>query len=787
MKPLANKLLVIALALLTASTGVMAARPAVAPPAETPAPAPAPPVTSEQVAAAIAKGIASVRAGVRPLDNVNANNYSLIGAQILSLLSLVNAGVNPADPMIAKYLPIIANSENEHVYVVSLKCQLLAVTDPKTYNLNLTMAAQWLMAAQLENGMWSYTGAVGGRMGGGDNSNTQFALLGLHEAAKAGVPIKPEVWARSQKHFENSQCVDGGWAYMYYPQRAGRGFETGAYGSMTAAGTASLIICGQRLNVGGQKAFVNGVYPSCGSYKQNRAIAAGIDWLAKKFSVTENPGRGGGGAYQLYYLYALERVGMISGVQVLGTHDWYREGAAELVARQHADGSWGQNGAFIGSSDTAFGLLFLAKGNRPVLFQKLRWTGEKGSGEWNRNLHDLENLCAFIGTKLGKAVTWQTASLDQPLEELRMSPVLLITGHEFPKFTAAQMDKLKQFVETGGTVLCDACCGSPAFRQGFRAFAKEAFPDYPCRPLDAEHPIFHSFYEIGQTYGLEGIDLGCRTGVIFSPNALSCLLEMQDYEDAAGKWSLNAMKLCTNIGAYATGKEMLADRLAKVELPAERKTGAEDALVVERGAVRLARLVHEGDYNADPKALSELAALMRQKARVDVVSQAPHVRATDADLGKFPVVFMIGHYNFKLTPEEIKGLRAYLDRGGFLLAEACCGKATFDASFREMVKQIYPDQALKDLGEDHPIYRGAVGVPLGELRYRKILAEELKTAGTRRPPLEAVTVNGRTTILYSRYDYSCALEGDKPYSCRGYIDEDGQRLALDLVLYAIGY
>jgi hypothetical protein len=50
-----------------------------------------------------------------------------------------------------------------------------------------------------------------------------------------------------------------------------------------------------------------------------------------------------------------------------------------------------------------------------------------------------------------------------------------------------------------------------------------------------------------------------------------------------------------------------------------------------------------------------------------------------------------------------------------------------------------------------------------------------------------VVVNGRTTILYSPYDWSCSLEGDKPFSCRGYLDEDGQKLALNLVLYAIGY
>jgi hypothetical protein len=88
---------------------------------------------------------------------------------------------------------------------------------------------------------------------------------------------------------------------------------------------------------------------------------------------------------------------------------------------------------------------------------------------------------------------------------------------------------------------------------------------------------------------------------------------------------------------------------------------------------------------------------------------------------------------------------------------------------------------------------GQVGVKLGEVRYRKILAEELKRAGaanwrgTSHPPIEAVTIDGRTVILYSKYDFCCALEGDRPYACRGYVDADGRKIAMNLFLYAITY
>jgi hypothetical protein len=157
---------------------------------------------------------------------------------------------------------------------------------------------------------------------------------------------------------------------------------------------------------------------------------------------------------------------------------------------------------------------------------------------------------------------------------------------------------------------------------------------------------------------------------------------------------------------------------------------------------------------------------------------------------------MTGHDAFTMTDEEIVGLRQYLERGGILIADACCGKRSkegdtnakdFDNSFRAMVKQVFPNDEFKALEADHPIYTGKVGVPLGEVKYRQLLAEQLKSRGTDRPPLEGVTLKGRTVILYSKYDYSCAFEGDNPFSCFGYIDADGQRLGLNILLYAISY
>ena len=750
----------------------------------------APQVTAEQVADAVQRGLAYLRQHLRGAGG-RGGGFHQQGTRALILLAMLNAGISADDPLVVQHVAALDNVPNQHTYTVALKCQVYAAAGPEKYKRRLAAAANWLVRAQLDNGMWTYTSDR--RRGRGDNSNTQFALLGLHEAAKAGIPVPDEVWQRSRKHFENTQIEDGGWTYHYQTGvRLARGTKSPSYGSMTAAGVASLYICGQRLHVGGAKRFVDGAYPDCGKYRRNKVIAKGLEWLAESFSVRENPGRGGSWVH--YYLYALERVGMISGLAHMGWHDWYREGAGSLIATQRReDGSWSRT-----PQDTAFALLFLCKGNRPVLIQKLHWKHPTQPNEWNRNINDLDHLTAFIGDKFGKPTTWQAITLDAPLTDLRISPVLLITGHEFPSFTAQERQKLRDYVESGGTLLFEACCGSEHFCQGFRAFAatvyKEAGREYKLRKLSPDHPVFRSFYAIDDPYGLEGIDIGCKTGVFFSPNALCCLWELRDYVDPLmdRRWSETALKLGTNIAAYATGKEQLVDKLTRIELP-EAVGAAGQPEEVPRGAVRMARLVHSGDYNADPHAMVNLAGLLRDKANVDVVAKAKHLRATDEEIYDYPVLFMTGHHAFTLSDEEIAALRKYLQRGGFLFADACCGRKEFDAGFREMARRLFPGGGLKPLAADHPLYGDQLGGNLGELRYRTILAEERKKSGapewrgTTRPSLEGVEIDGRSVILYSKYDYSCALEGDKPYSCRGYVDPDGRKLALKIVLYAIAY
>src|SRR5262249_23713431 len=76
-------------------------------------------------------------------------------------------------------------------------------------------------------------------------------------------------------------------------------------------------------------------------WKKDLSVTAGMNWLRHFFKVDENY-RGGHGPFQFhyYYLYALERAGILYGTDSMGTHVWYSEGVDYLLNAQRPDGRW---------------------------------------------------------------------------------------------------------------------------------------------------------------------------------------------------------------------------------------------------------------------------------------------------------------------------------------------------------------------------------------------------------------------------------------------------------------
>lgn len=177
--------------------------------------------------------------------------------------------------------------------------------------------------------------------GSGDNSTTQYAILGLRAAARSGIGIPKDVWKRcydvTVSRFHKST---GGWAYNA---------PGNAYGSMNTAAATTLAICAYHL---GNDPF------------KDEWVRKGADWMGKNFSVAENPGRPKW--WIGYYLYGLERLGVILGDAFFGDHEWYPLGAQRLVHSQAENGSWKLDDEGNPLFSTMFALLFLTKATPPL-------------------------------------------------------------------------------------------------------------------------------------------------------------------------------------------------------------------------------------------------------------------------------------------------------------------------------------------------------------------------------------------------------------------------------------
>ncbi|MCH7870874.1 MAG: DUF4159 domain-containing protein, partial [Planctomycetes bacterium] len=627
-------------------------------------------VSGAQVRRALARGVKAI-IGLQKEGGRWPERYHSGGESCLATLALLQAGQPRESDPIRAAINQIRGLPHNMVYVVSLKIMVLAQADPRRYRREIERAAQWLIAAQTQAGLWSYR--VGGMY---DNSNSQFALLGLHAAAQAGVKIKPTVWRRARSAITRSQNADGGWGY----RKGDR-----SYGSMTAAGVSGLLILGSVEDVSREKPVRNGVAPGCGKYKSDMRLAAGMQWLGRKFRPDVNPERNRN--YTYYWLYAVERCGILSGRRYFGQHDWYREGAAFLVRGQRPDGRWTRE-----LVNTCFAVLFLAKGHKPLLAQKLQWSADDA---WNPDRNDLKHLVSFIDDKLGQPVAWQTIAFDAPLEEWLSAPILYIQGHTFPVWTPEQRAKVRRYVERGGVLLAEACCSRDAFSDGFRRFAAQTFSAHTLRRLGPEHAVYSAIYEL-EPGALEGMDVGCRTSIFLSPRDLSCHWEQARDPGRESR----ALQLGANIAAYAAGRHALRDRLDVITLPASQSAAAESSGCID--ALRMAQIVHDGDWRADPLALVRLSEFLRDELALDVVTSYRPIRLTDRDLGASPILFLSGHYAFELSPDERRGLAEHIRRGGFLLAEACCGRVEFDGSVRAMLAQAFPNAPLTALAADHP-------------------------------------------------------------------------------------
>ena len=667
------------------------------------------------------------------------------GFTALNVLALASAGVPEDDPVMAKGIAYLKRSfPSDSTYSVGLYAMAFEAVDRKKYWPEIKRAGDWLIRHQ-SRGTWNYEGT-----GPGDHSVSQFAMLGLKAAKDSKAPVPFSVLKDAERHFRAAQNGDGGWGY-----RAGVG--AGSEATMTPAGLSSLFAAGVRpetsLEIEKGPAFI-------GQYLVDPVVHRGVEWVGKHLDeALKNP----------YAAYGVERVGIFFDQRYLGGTDWYRAGCHAII-----NGKMTRQKRFCPDQ---FQLLFLAKGNVPVLMSKARWSEDE---HWNLRRGDARHFTRYVADQFQQKLDWQSVPLDVNDPNFAKAPILQISGHQRFELDEAGRAAIRAFVENGGTVLVTPNQGGVGFIRDLRKALDQIWHGARFEPLPSGHRLrgmYHDLY--GRRLPLRVLKTGCSSYRVFvCDDDLSLAFEREQPDGLSGMLALN-------LARYALNEQPLVDRLAMRTLAAldghDDEPILADAEGAAEGGLAIAQIVYDGDYNPDAKALANFQGYLRQAVAIPTAKQPVEVKLTEPQLRRHPVLYLTGHEALPFTGVDKAALRDYLDTGGFMVVDSCCSRPAFDEAFRLLVKELFPGDELMPVPMASPVYHEPF-----ELKPDPTPALA-KTFSDKAPWLHGLRLKERYVILYSPYDFGCAMDGHLDDDIAGFRAPSAYHVLTNLVNYGLSY
>jgi hypothetical protein len=195
---------------------------------------------------------------------------------------------------------------------------------------------------------------LGEIIGRPDNSNTQFAIMGLWAARHHGIPADGSL--RLCEAYFRTTHSNGTWAYSGHLEPYGRGAMTCA-GLMGLAIGAGIVRDRQLKTAPDPK---TGQPPALKNPLNDAVVQAALNYVGEQLAKWVSDGLQGV-HLDYYFFWSVERVAVTYSLSRIGGRPWHELGAAVLLRHQQADGTWSNShGPGV---DTCFALMFLKKAN----------------------------------------------------------------------------------------------------------------------------------------------------------------------------------------------------------------------------------------------------------------------------------------------------------------------------------------------------------------------------------------------------------------------------------------
>ncbi|HEY7119335.1 MAG TPA: DUF4159 domain-containing protein, partial [Tepidisphaeraceae bacterium] len=651
------------------------------------------------------------------------------GYSAIATYALLDAGESWRDKRVREALEWLNKAPMIGTYAVALRAQCWQYLPQsegvkRAAQRDCGMLLSGMKTKGEARGMWGYF-VSDGNSPRYDHSTSQIALLGVWAANQAGREVPTAFWKESENAWRAHQKEDGGWSYIFKAQ----GDQGESKMSMTLAGAATLFIAQDYVHVN------DGVY--CKGNVFDDRLVKGTQWIHDHLNDQNLPGGG-------YVLYGMERVAMASGYKYFGDYDWYRKGADQLVHGQGGDGSWG------GSSvpETAFAVVFLARGRAPVIVNKFEYelegTPAKGakpvatvkpaapaapapreagnSSDRRRRAGERTPTPPAVApaekpaeatkpAETGAAATtfagnwcqrprdialftrWMTDVTERKLNWQIISNRNSVDDlHDAPVLYMAGNQKLALPAETVDKLRQYVEEGGLIFGQadcGSKDFT-DSFIALGRRMFPAyefrELPAEHPIYTRQQYLRKNWKN---PPSVLGLSNGTRELMITLPGSDIAKNWQQGAY-----LGHEETFQVMNGIVLYAVDRQNLTFKGGTHVVRTDPAApgngrtIKLARLQFAGNWDPEPAGWRRLGAILAKQQQAQLVVEPVKLGEGKLDATVYPIAHLTGTAQFTFTKEQVNELKKYVIKGGVVLCDAAGGDGAFASSVQTALDDI---------------------------------------------------------------------------------------------------
>ena len=408
----------------------------------------------------------------------------------------------------------------------------------------------------------------------------------------------------------------------------------------------------------------------------------------------------------------------------------------------------------------------------PVMFTKLKTDHLL---DWAATPNDLNNLMKKMKSMVSVDYVMEIKTLGEVDPNPESNPILFRSGHYRFEFSQGEREKLRKYMMDGGMLVLNTGLGSQPF---YDSAVKELAP------------IFHSYYDMdrvryrpgvyksgfkGNEPWFDGITINCRTMAVISRWCMAVGWEENENDDYQAYESEDAHKIGANLFAYSTAQRAWAKQSAGAMKFVDSDDRSTDRM-------SMVQVIYDGEWKTRHVGLSVLLQSFNAKTDVPVKFGLKEMRLSDPAIFDAPLLYITGHENFRLRRDEATTLREYLLNGGFLFAEACCGRKGFDLAFKNQMQQILPEYPFVKVGSTAGLLN--LPNPIKQVTVTPALAAHLGTA-TPAPLLEAIEIDGHVAVIYSPFGLAGGWEmSQNPYA-HGLDDSSAIQLGQNILMYAV--